>query len=195
MMDKSSIKNLEQTRESITTILDSLNFITQYGSDGKIDGQSFTEVYLNVTEFNSAGFYKEYSPIVKFIKDNHTKLTSKIVDFTPSTIDTATLKEILSVFLQGERKNIVDLYKNDAKVTKIFTEKIINKIDDKLKKFIVTPSPVKFKYSKVPKYNKDKKVEYSYGTPTNEVAYDTEVLTKIMNAQNKLGDTLNFYKK
>jgi hypothetical protein len=27
------------------------------------------------------------------------------------------------------------------------------------------------------------------------VAYDTEVLTKIMNAQNKLGNTLNFYKK
>jgi hypothetical protein len=27
------------------------------------------------------------------------------------------------------------------------------------------------------------------------VAYDTEVLTKIMNAQNKLEGTLNYYKK
>jgi hypothetical protein len=196
MMNKESIKNLEKYRQSVTSTLDSLNFITQYGSDGKIEGELFTELYLNVSEFSSTNFYKEYSPIINFIKDNHTKLSGKVdtlsSGFNPSSIDTATLKEILSVFLQGEKKNIVDLYKNDSKN---FTDKIISKIDDKLKKFIETPSPVKFKYSKVPTYDVNKKVEYSYGTPTNEVGYDTEVLTKIMSAQNKLGTTLNYYKK
>ena len=84
------------------------------------------------------------------------------------------------------------MYKKD---TKNFNEKITTKIDEKLTKFIVTPSPVKFKYGKVPTYDVNKKVDYTFGTPTTTVTYDTEVLTKIMNIQNKLGDTLNYYKK
>jgi hypothetical protein len=190
MIDNESIKNLENRRQYLTTILDSLNFITEFECDGKISGTTFTELPLN--GFTNEAFYKEYSPIVKFIKDNHGKLTSKIVDFTPSSIDTATLKEILSVFLQKEVKNIVDLYKRDSVN---FTEKITTKIDEKLKKFIEIPKEVNFKYSKIPTYDVNKKVNYTFGTETTTVTYDTEVLTKVMNIQNKLGDTLNYYKK
>lgn len=193
MMDKESIKNLEKFRQSLTTTLDSLNFVTEFECDGKIDGKTFTELPLD--GFTNEAFYKEYKPVVEFIKDNHTKLTSKInnsLDFNSTSIDTATLKELLSIFLQGEKKNIVDLYKKD---TKNFNEKITTKIDGKLTKFIVTPSPVKFKYSKLPVYDVNKKVDYTFGTPTTTVTYDTEVLTKIMKIQNKLGDTLNYYKK
>jgi hypothetical protein len=193
MMDKESIKNLEKFRQSLTTTLDSLNFVTEFECDGKIDGKTFTQLPLD--GFTNEAFYKEYKPVVNFIKDNHTKLTSKIdnsINFNSTSIDTATLKELLSIFLQGEKKNIVDLYKKD---TKNFNEKITTKIDEKLTKFIVTPSPVKFKYGKVPTYDVNKKVDYTFGTPTTTVTYDTEVLTKIMNIQNKLGDTLNYYKK
>jgi hypothetical protein len=190
MMDKESIKTLENRRQFLTTVLDSLNFITEFECDGKISGTTFIE--LSLGGFTNEAFYKEYSPIIKFIKDNHTKLTSKIVDFNVTSIDTTTLKEILSVFLQGEIKKIVDLYKRDSGN---FTDKITTKIDEKLKKFIDVPKPVKFKYSKVPTYDVNKKVEYTFGAETTTVTYNTEVLTKIMNAQNKLGDTLNFYKK
>lgn len=191
MMDKESIKNLEKYRQSLTTTLDSLNFITEFGYDGKIDGKTFTKVQL--MGFNSTDFYKEYQPAIKFIQDNHSKLTSKIVDFNPTSIDTTTLKEILSVFLQGEKKNIVDLYKKDAKN---YPDKITTKIDEKLTKFIEIPSPVKFKYSKVPTYDPNKKIEYEIGTP--EATTDenfTKPLTMIMNIKNNLGDTLNYYKK
>ena len=84
------------------------------------------------------------------------------------------------------------MYKTD---TKNFTEKITTKIDTRLENYIVEPSPVKFKYGKVPTYDVNKKVDYTFGTPTTTVTYDTEILTKIMNFQNKLGDTLNYYKK
>jgi hypothetical protein len=189
MMDKESIKNLEKYRQSLTTTLDSLNFITEFECDGKMDGTTFTQLPLD--GFTNEAFYKEYKPVVEFIKDNHSKLTSKIdnsIDFYSISIDT----ELLSIFLQGEVKNIVDLYKTDSKN---FTEKITTKINDKLTKFIVEPSVVKFKYSKLPVYDVNKKVDYTFGEPTTTVTYDTEVLTKIMNIQNKLGDTLNYYKK
>jgi hypothetical protein len=190
MVDKSSIKLLEDRRQFLTTALDSLNFMVDEQSDGKIAGKTFTQLPLN--GFNSTNFYNEYKPVIKFIKDNHSKFTSKIVDFTPTSIDTTTLKEILSVFLQEEKKNIVDLYKKDSKN---FTEKITTKIDNILKDFIEIPKPVKFKYGKVPTYDVNKKVEYTFGTPTTTVTYDTEALTKIMAVNNKLGDTLNYYKK
>jgi hypothetical protein len=193
MVDKESIKNLEKYRQSLTTTLDSLNFVTEFETDGKISGTTFTQ--LPLIGFTNEAFYKEYKPVIEFIKDNHIKLTGKIdnsINFNSTTINTATLKELLSIFLQGEKKNIVDLYKTD---TKNFTEKIITKIDSRLEKFIVEPSPVKFKYGKVPTYDVNKKVDYEYGTPTTTVTYDTENLTKIMNSQNKLGDTLNYYKK
>jgi hypothetical protein len=146
-----------------------------------------------LTSFDSGNFYKEYQPAIKFIQDNHSKLTSKIVDFNPTSIDTTTLKEILSVFLQGEKKNIVDLYKKDVKN---FPEKITTKIDEKLTKFIEIPSPVKFKYGKVPTYDPNNRIDYGIGTP--EVATDPDFingLTKVMSIQNKLGNTLNYYKK
>jgi hypothetical protein len=190
MMDKNSIKILEDRRQFLTTALDSLNFMVDEQSDGKIDGKIFTQLPLN--GFNSTNFYNEYKPVIKFIKDNHSKFTSKIVDFTPTSIDTTTLKEILSVFLQGEKKNIIDLYKKDIKN---FPDKITSKINEKLTKFIVIPSPVKFKYGKVPTYDVNKKVEYTFGTPTTTVTYDTEALTKIMAVKNKLESTLNYYKK
>ena len=193
MMDKESIKNLEKYRQSLTSVLDSLNFITEFESDGKIDGKIFTQLPLN--GFTNEAFYKEYKPIVNFIKDNHAKLTSVIdnsIDFNQTTINTATLKELLSIFLQGEKSKIVDLYKKD-KIN--FPEKITTKIDNKLTKFIETPKPVKFKYGKVPTYDVNKKVDYTFGTETTEVTYDTDILTKIFNFQNKLGDTLNYYKK
>jgi hypothetical protein len=190
MMDKNSIKILEDRRQFLTTALDSLNFMVDEQSDGKIDGKIFTQLPLN--GFNSTNFYNEYKPVIKFIKDNHSKFTSKIVDFTPTSIDTTTLKEILSVFLQGEKKNIIDLYKKDIKN---FPDKITSKINEKLTKFIEIPSPVKFKYGKVPTYDVNKKVEYTFGTPTTTVTYDTEALTKIMAVKNKLESTLNYYKK
>jgi hypothetical protein len=123
-------------------------------------------------------------------------LTNKIdnsIDFNSININTATLKELLSIFLQEEKKNIVDLYKKD---TKNFTEKITTKIDNNLKDFIEIPKPVKFKYGKLPVYDVNKKIDYIIGTPV--VTTDTgfvDALTKVMNIQNKLGDTLNYYKK
>ena len=193
MMDKESIKNLEKNRQSITSILDSLNFITENEVDGKMEGTTFTELPLN--GFTNEAFYKEYKPIVNFINENHSKLTDKIdnsLDFNSTSIDLATLKKLLSVFLQGETKNIVDLYKQD---TKNFPEKITNKINKKIESFIEKPSAVKFKYGKVPTYDVNKKVDFEFGTPTTTVTYDTAVLSKILNFQNKLGDTLNYYKK
>jgi hypothetical protein len=193
MMDKESIKNLEKNRQSITSILDSLNFITENEVDGKMEGTTFTELPLN--GFTNEAFYKEYKPIVNFINENHSKLTDKIdnsLDFNSTSIDLATLKKLLSVFLQGETKNIVDLYKQD---TKNFPEKITNKINKNIESFIEKPSAVKFKYGKVPTYDVNKKVDFEFGTPTTTVTYDTAVLSKIFNFQNKLGDTLNYYKK
>jgi hypothetical protein len=194
MMDKESIKNLEKYRQSLVTTLDSLNFITEFESDGKIEEKTFTELPLN--GFTNEAFYKEYKPIIEFIKDNHPKLTNKIdnsIDFNSTTIDTTTLKELLSIFLQGEKKNIVDLYKTDSKN---FTEKITTKIDNNLNKFIQTPESVKFKYGKLPVYDVNKKVDYTIGTPTETTDPDfVAALTKVMSIQNKIGDTLNYYKK
>jgi hypothetical protein len=193
MMDKESIKNLEKYRQNLTTTLDSLNFIAQYEVDGKIEGKTFYELPLN--GFTNEAFYKEYKPIINFITNNHEKLTDKIdntLNFNSTSIDLATLRKLLSVFLQGEKQNIINLYKQD---TRNFTEKIISKIDNKIEKFIEIPSEVKFRYSKVPTYDVNKKVDYEFGTETTTVSYDTDVLTKIFNFQNKLGNTLNYYKK
>jgi hypothetical protein len=195
IVDKESIKNLEKNRQSITSILDSLNFITEFEADGKIEGTTFTKSTLS--GFTNEAFYKEYKPIINFIEDNHSKLSSKVDElstgFNYASIDTTTLKELLSVFLQGEVKNIVDLYKKD---TKNFPEATTNKINEKLTKFIDVPKPVKFKYGKVPTYDVNKKVDYMLNvTETTTESSFIESLKKIMNFQNKLGDTLNYYKK
>jgi hypothetical protein len=195
MMNKESIKTLENRREFLTTALDSLNFITEFEEDGKIEGTTYYKTTLS--GFTNEAFYKEYKPIINFIKDNHTKLSSKVdslsIGFNYSSIDTTTLKEILSVFLQGEVKNIVDLYKKDVKN---FPEKITKKITEKLNKFIEVPKPVKLKYGKVPTYDVNKKVNYMVNvTETTTDELFTEPLKKIMNFQNKLGTTLNYYKK
>lgn len=189
--DFKSMKKVEDVRKEVIESLDKVNFICQYGKDGKIEKENYSGSTFTVGYTNES-FYGNYSSVITYIKDNHKIFTE---DFQGLSIDYSSLSnndmnEMLSILLKDSKKSIIDLYNVD---TVNFTDKIKSKLDKKFDKFITTPTEKKFKTVKFPTKKNDKDVEYvTASAELND--NEKKDLKKIFNTKNKLGETLNFYK-
>lgn len=134
------IKSVETTRNQIIATLDKLNYVVEYGHDGKINNAIYTQA--NFTGLTPSNFYSKYSNVISFIKNNHYKFTEDLdesYDFYSTTMSTNDFSYFLSVLLRDQKyKNeIVDLYRKDSKT---FTNRMIRSIQNRLDRFML---PVK----------------------------------------------------
>ena len=186
-----SLKELEDKRNNVIEIIDKFNYIITNTEDGKIVTPNYSGVTLN--SFIASDFYKEYSPTINYLTNNHSVFTEDLdinsIDFRLTTsYDTSTLSELLSILLKDKKfSDFVTLYSDPIFVP--YHEKMRRKFE----KFITNLNKKKFKDKKFPERSNDKEVEYVIGTPS-EVT-DKVTLKKILSPKNKLETTLNFYKR
>jgi hypothetical protein len=186
-----SLKELEDKRNEVIEIIDKFNYIITNSEDGKIVNPNYSGVTLD--SFIVSDFYKEYSPTINHLTNNHSVFTEDLditsIDFESTTsYDTSTLSELLSILLKDKKfSDFVTLYKDPIFLP--YHEKMRNKFEI----FVATLNKKKFKDKNFPERTNTKEVEYVIGAPS-EVT-DNATLKKIFSPKNKLETTLNFYKR
>jgi hypothetical protein len=185
---------LERKRNELIKTLDKLNFIIEYGYDGKVEKNVYTGA--NFTGYTYDIFYGAYSSAISFIKDNHSKFSEDLdtsYDFNGTAMTTDDLYYFLSILLRDYRKEILDLYTKDP----IFTTKIQRNIEKKLDAFLTTePESKNFGITRYPIRKNENKL--LFGTTTEFIITDDVIKEKILNTHKTKGNstttTLNYYR-
>jgi len=124
ILNNNGLKWLEESRDKLIGIIDKLNFIVNYGHDGKIEDDKYKQANLN--GFSGSQFYDIYKDTIDFLDNTNTKLKEKL-DSIPVQISFDTPDEnMLSIFLETEvmkdfifhmirykKDNIIDYYNSD----------------------------------------------------------------------------------
>lgn len=130
------VKNLENSRNELITILDKLNFLVSVGRDCKSSGDVYDGIVLS--GFTGNEFYSKYSQNVDFLINTTDLFTSNIDDtfkFTNGSLTDDDLFKFLTVFLsKNDVKPLLDLYKNRNSL--FFTTKVLEDINKGLNSFI-----------------------------------------------------------
>ena len=189
----SALNDIIKERNKVISVLDKLNYLTEYFTDGKVNDGNGTEATLE--GFTSATLYEEYDECVKYFTKNSDKFVEKLattIDFNSLNVDTNTLNLFLSVLLYGKEKEIKEIYEED-KV--LFSTNVKTKIDKKIDDFFEETKGKEIKKSKNVVRKNDDKLEFNI-LSTTEITDQTQLdkLIKIHSSKNELGTTLNFYK-
>jgi hypothetical protein len=184
------IRNFENKRNSLITSLDKVNFIVKYERDFKIDKGKNYEIELS--GFTRNLLYNEYSYCIDYISSKSTTLYSDLdtsINFLNPAISTSDLSDILSVLIQKDKENILNLFKNE------FDENTIKRLSKKIDSFIRLPKNKNFNFDKFKDRKNDKKFEYSILSETETTNQD--IITdgkKINSSIVEVKTNLNFYK-
>lgn len=188
------VKLVETRRNELIKTLDKLNFMMEYGYDGKIEKEKYTGV--NLTGYTSAILYGAYSNVISFIQEHDSKFYEDLdtsYNFNGITMTTEDLSYFLSVLLRDKKQSILDLYKKDV----IFTPKIQKGIEKRLNSFLLpVPSAKNFRITKYP-VRKDS-TQLLFGTTTEFDITDATVKDKLAKVHNTKGNpattTLNYHR-
>ena len=188
--ESTSIKNFENKRNLLISSLDKVNFIVKYERDFKVDKGKNYEIELS--GFTRNILYNEYSYCVDYITSKSTSMYTdldKTLNFINPVITTPVLSDILSVLIQKDKENILNLLKSE------YDEKTIKRISSKIDNFISIPESKKFKFDKFKDRTNDKKFEYQIlsetETTNNDIISDGK---KINSSIVTIKNNLNFYK-
>ena len=189
----SALNDIIKERNKVISVLDKLNYLTEYFTDGKINDGNGTEATLE--GFTSATLYDEYDECIKYFTKNSDKFVEKLsstINFNSLNVDTNTLNLFLSVLLYGKEKEIKEIYEED-KV--LFNTNVKTKIDKKVDDFFEETKGKEIKKSKNVVRKNDDKLEFNI-LSTAEITDQTQLdkLTKIHSSKVELGTKLNFYK-
>jgi hypothetical protein len=193
MLNNSSIKTLENSRNEIIKLIDKANYIVKYREDGTISGTTASSVLFGLPGITSgADFYGKYSDVISYIKKNHKDFTEDLdlsINFNSSSISDVDFQEVLSIVMKDPILigDVMDVFG---------TQVDTSKMEKKLKKFATQPQEKKFKAHKDAKA-KTSLQEVIYDVQTTDTITDTtkkSELEKIFKNKNKVGSTLNYYK-
>jgi hypothetical protein len=200
MLNNSSIKTLEDSRNEVITLIDKANYIVKYKEDGTINGGTASSVLFTLPGITSSSeFYDRYSDVIKYIKKHHKDFTEDLdlsINFNSTSISQGDFEEVLSIVMKDPIliKEVIDvLIGSQADPSQTKTRL---KMETNLKKFATQPEEKKFKTHKEPK-TKTSLMEVQYDVQTTDVITDNEKkgdLEKIFKNKNKVGSTLNYYK-
>lgn len=198
LVETDTIKTFEEVRNGLINSIDGLNFVVKYGKDAKLVDVTKGKM-ATLSGFTSADFYAKYEDFIDHIDANGSKFYDDLntsIDFNSIVITEEILSSILSVFLQGETDNIINLYK-ERDVT-LFDEKITNKLKKRLSDFIVTPKEKTFKFKKLKETKDDNEITFSISAEADIT--DNDMLVELRRLKTDKFDVqslgkLNYYKK
>jgi len=188
--DTVGIKNFENKRNTLITSLDKVNFIVKYERDFTIDKEKYYEVELS--GFTRNLLYKEYSYCIDYIIAKSTTMYADLdntINFINPTITTNDLSDILSVLVQKDKENILNLFIGT------FDDKTILRLSKKLVSFIVEPKQKIFTFDKFKDRTNDNQLMYEISTKTETT--DENMISdgkKINSSVVDVKTNLNFYK-
>lgn len=191
------IKSVETTRNQLIATLDKLNYVVEYGHDGKINNAVYTQA--NFTGLTPSDFYSRYNNVVAFLKNNHYKFTEDLdetYNFYSLTMSTSDFSYFLSVLLRDQKyKNeIVDLYRKDPKT---FTDRMIRSIQNRLDRFMLSVATEKdFNITNYPVRLNNNTISY---VVTSQVTItNTSEINNLINTHktkgNETQDRLNYHR-
>lgn len=188
-----AITEITSERNKLISVLDKLNYLTKYFSDGMVKDGNGTKATLE--GFTSATLYNEYDECIKYFNKNSDKFVDDLettIDFNSLTVDTDTLNLFLSVLLYEKKNDIKTIYEED---TVLFKPNIKTKIDKQIDKFFEETKGKIIKKSKEVVRKSDEKLEFNI-LSTEDITDQTQLdeITKIHSNKSGLGTTLNFYK-
>jgi hypothetical protein len=196
--DEKSITQLEQNRNKLIDLIDRVNFIIKTtGKDGRFDKKETT--VATISNFDASKFYDQYDEAVKLISEKHSIFTTDLdttINFNSPSFDDTTYKKVLAFIIKDNVKDIKKLYEDSAD-DKFFDKNTINKIENRVEKFIKDnksdTDKNKFKYKEVKLKKEVKPVDIVIsGTLTSQ---ESEILDKVHATSSKFdGVKLNFLK-
>jgi hypothetical protein len=188
-----SIIDIENSRNTLVLTLDKVNFLVETGHDGKMVKD--LPVGAELSGFTYDKLYPKYSDNIKFIKSKQGKYSEDLDEsytFSSTTSMTTTdVEDFLAILLKDSIQDIKALYTKDET---IFTKRILEDIEKRLKKFMVNPKEKDLKPKKYPKKKDDNKVSFLISNETF-IFNDTqkEQLIKVnTTGKVKTTDTLNY---
>lgn len=193
-----NIKTLDGVRNDLINTLDNLNFIVKNGFDvssvkqqytksdfiGDISNELFTQYgeTLNLISTNTNMFYNDI--------DN-----GQIVNFYDPNIDIQKLKDILSVLIVDYKSEILNIMRNDEKIS---GDRSYNKVVKNIDKFFESKyKEKKFKF-KLPKVKRTSELvfEINEQSELNDLTIINELLlTKSTKQTRIINNKLNFYRR
>jgi len=203
LVENKQIKDVENARNEVITVIDKTNFLVTYGHDVQISGLTYTK--SNLTGFNGTTFYNQFKPAITYLKSassqNVLELEPTNPNFTELTLsfNSEDLKSILSILLIGKKDTIVQQFARNPLMSADDIGNVSTMLDSFIYKeptstlgeenrlnIILGPFPVR---------PNDKPIEFEISS-TEEMTDDDEglVANNIFINKNKLGTTLNFYK-
>lgn len=196
--DEKSITQLEQNRNKLIDIIDRVNFIMKTtGKDGRFDKKQTT--VATITNFDASKFYDQYDEAIKLISEKHSIFTSDLdttINFNSPSFDDTTYKKLLAFIIKDNVKDIKKLYEDSAD-DKFFDKNAVNKIENRVEKFIKDnksdSDKNKFKYKEAKLKKEVKPVDITItGSLTTQ---EGEILDKVHATSSKFdGVKLNFLK-
>jgi hypothetical protein len=191
----SYLKAAESARNKLIAVLDKLNFLIEYGYDGKIEKTVYTRA--NISEFTGSVFYQNYSNAISFIQANQSKFTEDLdttYNFYGSTMTSDDLYYFLSILLRDKKQEILNLYQRDP-----FNSNIQKNIKKRLNKFFEpAPENKDFKITKYPTRKDSNTIEFGSSDPAESIITDPTVIQNLTNVHrtsgNKTTSVLNYYR-
>ena len=188
------MNNIEQKRNKVIEDFDKLNYVMQYGHDGKIISK--TQEYIGC---NLSGYSKDklfvYGDLISFIKTNQPKFYNDLdntYNFFSSTMSTDDLSQFLSVLLRTDKEKILNLFRNSKK--DIFSDKVIKNMDKRLDAFLASlPSNKNFSINHYPSKSNNNSIQFQVNeyTITDSDEIQDLIKTKRTSMYNPIM-TLNF---
>ncbi len=196
--DEKSITQLEQNRNKLIDLIDRVNFIMKTtGKDGRFDKKQTT--VATITNFDASKFYDQYDEAIKLISEKHSIFTSDLdttINFNSPSFDDTKYKKLLAFIIKDNVKDIKKLYEDSAD-DKFFDKNAVNKIENRVEKFIKDnksdSDKNKFKYKEAKLKKEVKPVDITItGSLTTQ---EGEILDKVHATSSKFdGVKLNFLK-
>jgi hypothetical protein len=196
IFSNNALKELTESRNNLTPILDKLNYMTKYYSDGKFPKDNTpTPKQAELVGFTFTSLYEEYDHCIDYFDKNSDRFVSKLddtINFNSLNVDITVLSEILSVLLIEKKQEIIDIYKNDGI---LYPQNILNKIERKVKRFFDETKEEKVRTSRFKGRKSDDPLTYEIQSE-QDITDPTQIedLEKVHSKRVGLGSTLNDYK-
>jgi hypothetical protein len=201
------LTEIETNRNSLVKSLDSVNFIVKFAKDSFVEGTKVTSSTLS--GFTSDFLYNEYKTCIEYIETNTPKmyvdLTSTINLVNP-TIGQPEFEKIMKQLLFTNYTEIQNYFNNKPSApysgllkidSKVYPEKTIKKLLNRVEKFNEPTDKKKFKFTTFKSRKSSKEIKFNINVSA------TETNTTIIEESNKVhsdnldakDNKLNYYRK
>jgi hypothetical protein len=192
------IRTLNEVRNEIINTLDNLNFIVKNGYDASSVNQKYTKSVF--VDDISSELYTQYSETIDLISTNTSIFYNDIdggdiINFYNPSVDIQKLKDILSVLIVEYKIEILNIIRNDEKIS---NDRSFNKVIKNIEKFFESNYKQKnFKF-KLPKVKRTSELVFEMDTQSelSDLSVINELLLTRSTRQPKIiNNKLNFYRQ